>query len=102
MQVNHELFIFFLKAIAEKKAGAINVDTLITNLSAFQSGIELVENTKKIKTYKVGNIAFRLYCTECGEVEKINLFEKEGDKIYFCDFGENIYKQTFYYPDCLN
>ena len=104
MQVNRELLIYCLEAIAEKAANGFQMkaETLIHALSAFQSGIELVENTKKIKTYKVGDMAFRLYCTESETIENVNLFEKDNNKVYFSDFKEHKHKQTSYYPDCLN
>ena len=109
VQVNREVLIFCLQAIAQKGAYSISVEKLIEVLSAFISGIELVEEGKKMKTYKVGNFAFRLFYSEmCDEnhqnfITEIELFEKGKDnKFYYIGLSTPVFfNETPFYPDCL-
>jgi len=99
--VNRELIIYCLQTIAQKAPCAIAAETLIHALSAFQSGIELVEERQHLKTYKVGNMAFK-FCLDGEMVEMFTLYEKDGQKVYYIDLlGNNFFMETDYYPDCL-
>lgn len=109
VQVNEDFIIFCLQAIAKKGAYAMSVDTLIETLSKIQDGIELVKESKNLKTYKVGNMAFRLFYSDiCDEnfqnlITGIELFEKHNDgKVYYVGLSTPVFfNETDCYPDCL-
>ena len=102
MQVNRELIIYCLQSIAQKGPCAIAAETLIHALSAFQSGIELMSESQHIRTYKVGNMAFKLFCLDGKMVDMVMLYEKDGQKVYYIDLLANkFFMETDHYPDCL-
>ena len=102
MEVNRELIIFCLRSVPEQY-GFMEKNTLITALSAFQSGIELVEKVGCVETYKVGKMAFRVYCNDYNVIMGVDLFEKDNNKVYYVGiFSTPIFwNETDCYPDCL-
>lgn len=101
MVVNRELIIFCLRSISEQY-GFMKAETLIEALSAFQSEINFVEEVGNLKTYKVGNMAFRLYCNTDNIIMGVDLFEKDNNKVYYVGLSTLIFwNVTDCYPDCL-
>ena len=102
--VNRELLIYCLQSIAQQGPWTIEEHTLIQALSYFQGGIELVEERQHLKTYKVGNMAFRIYCyANDGFVSEVELFEKDrNNKVYYIGLSVPVFfNETDVYPDCL-
>ena len=86
--MTNEFITSALKAIAQKPKKSVKVEELISALSLFQEGIELVSNSESgsfaTKAYDIGGITATLFCLD-GFVFDMRIYERSSDG-YVCIF----------------